>query len=85
MVVGLLLLIFGVVASRAWLGVLGFIVMFAAVTYAVARPRTTGPAGVVRPDGRVTRSPKPQAKKSRSAGFMTRLEERWQKRRDSDH
>ena len=37
-VVGLLLLIFGVVASRAWLGVLGFIVMFAAVTYAVARP-----------------------------------------------
>lgn len=83
-VVGLLLLIFGVVESRAWLGVLGFIVMFAAVTYAVARPRATGPAGVVRPDGRVTRSPKPQPKKSRSAGFMTRLEQRWQKRRDSD-
>jgi hypothetical protein len=85
-VVGLLLLIFGVVASRAWLGVLGFIVMFAAVTYAVARPRTAGPAGVVRADGRVTRSAKPRPKKSRSAGLMTRLEERWQKRRDlGDH
>jgi len=83
-VAGLLLLVFGVVASRAWLGVMGFILMFAAVTYAFARPRANGPAGVVRPDGRVTRSPKPQPKKSRSAGFMNRLEERWQKRRDSD-
>jgi hypothetical protein len=76
-VVGLLLLVFGAVASRAWLGVLGFVVMFAAVAFAFARPRSAGPAGVVRPDGRVTR-----AKKSRSAGLMTRLEERWQKRRD---
>jgi hypothetical protein len=87
-VVGLLLLISGAVASRAWLGVLGFIVMFAAVTFAFARPRPSGPAGVVRPDGRVTRSTKPQSAKARSAkarsaGFMTRLEERWQKRRDA--
>jgi hypothetical protein len=82
-VVGLLLLISGAVASRAWLGVLGFIVMFAAVTFAFARPRASGPAGVVRPDGRVTRSTKPQSAKARSAGFMTRLEERWQKRRDA--
>jgi len=82
-VVGLLLLISGAVASRAWLGVLGFIVMFAAVTFAFARPRAVGPAGVVRPDGRVTRSTKPRPAKSRSAGFMTRLEERWQKRRDA--
>ena len=77
-VVGLLLLVYGAVASQAWLGVLGFIVMFAAVAFAFARPRSGGPAGVVRPDGRVTRANKP-----RSAGFMTRLEERWQKRRDA--
>lgn len=77
-VVGLLLLVLGAVASRAWLGVLGFVVMFAAVAFAFARPRSAGPAGVVRPDGRVDR-----AKRPRSAGFMTRLEERWQKRRDA--
>jgi hypothetical protein len=83
-VVGLLLLVFGAVASRAWLGVLGFIVMFAAVAFAFARPRPVGPTGVVGPSGAVgTSGQTTRAKKSRSAGFMTRLEERWQKRRDA--
>ena len=77
-IVGLLLLVFGAVAPRAWLGVLGFVVMFAAVAFAFARPRVTGPSGVVRPNGQVSRS-----RKRRAAGLMTRLEERWQKRRDA--
>lgn len=76
-VVGLLLLVAGAALSLAWLGVIGFVIMFAAVAFAFASPRTSGPTGVVRPDGRVS-----PARKKRQAGFMSRLEERWQHRRD---
>jgi hypothetical protein len=76
-VVGLLLLVAGAAASLAWLGVIGFVVMFAAVAFAFASPRQSGPAGVVRPDGRVT-----PPRKKRQGGMMRRLDERWQHRRD---
>lgn len=75
--VGLLLLVVGAAVPLAWLGVVGFVVMFAAVAFAFARPRSAGPHGVVRPDGRVTPPRKPH-----SAGLMSRLDERWQRRRD---
>lgn len=76
-VVGLLLLVVGAASSQVWLGVLGFVVMFAAVALAFARPRPAkGPTGVVRPDG--THAPRP----ARSGGFMTRMESRWDRRRD---
>lgn len=79
--VGLLLLVIGAAASLVWLGVLGFIVMFAAVAVAFTKPRKAGPAGVVRPDG--STAPRPSAaKKSSKKGFMDRIEERWDRRSD---
>jgi len=80
-VVGLLLLVVGAAASEVWLGVLGFVVMFASVAIAFTRPRRSGgPVGVVRADGSTAPrpSPAPRAKK----GFMSRMEDRWDKRRD---
>jgi hypothetical protein len=77
LVVGLLLLIAGVSVSAPWLGVVGFVTMFASVTFAVARPRPRGPTGVVRTDGTVgTHRPS-----RRGPGFMRRIEERWDRRR----
>lgn len=80
--VGLLLLVVGAAVSQAWLGAIGFVVMFAAVAFAFATPRAdrTGPQGTVGADGTVRRGPRP-AKKH---GFMSRLEERWDRRRDGD-
>src|SRR5690606_27020887 len=48
-VAGLLLLVVGAATSQAWIGVTGFVLMFAGVAYAFAAPRKKGPTGVVRP------------------------------------
>jgi hypothetical protein len=81
-VVGLLLLVVGAAASQVWLGVLGFVVMFASVAIAFARPRSaqpaSGPVGVVRPDGSTQKRPAAPRKK----GFMNRMEDRWDRRRE---
>jgi len=82
-VVGLLLLVIGAAQSMPLLGVVGFVVMFAAVAFAFANPRRhEGPHGVVQADGGVRPVPTGQKKKSSHRGFMTRLEERWDRRRD---
>ncbi|GEK20632.1 DUF3040 domain-containing protein [Cellulomonas xylanilytica] len=78
--VGLLLLVLGAANSLPWLGVIGFVVMFAAVAFAFAAPHRasgprSGPHGVVQSDGKV----KPTARQK--PGFMSRLEERWERRR----
>jgi hypothetical protein len=83
-VVGLLLLVIGAAASLVWLGVLGFIVMFAAVAVAFTKPRKSGPAGVVRPDGSTAPRPAQSARKPAKKGFMDRIEERWDRRHDGD-
>lgn len=81
--VGLLLLVLGAANSLPWLGVIGFVVMFAAVAFAFAAPhRSTGhrsgPRGVVQSDGQV----KPTTPSARQkSSFMSRLEERWERRR----
>ncbi|GAA1873039.1 DUF3040 domain-containing protein [Myceligenerans crystallogenes] len=87
-VVGLLLLVIGVASPNTLVGVIGFVLMFAGVVFAVAAPRRkSGPAGVVDGDGNVN-APKGGARKRRSSGpggwsgFLTRLEERWDRRRD---
>ena len=79
-IVGLLALIGGAALSQVWLGVVGFLVMFAAVAFGFSPPRSrrSGPQGVVGGDGTVRR-PQGAAKSGRS--FMTRLEERWERRR----
>ena len=80
--VGLLLLVLGAANSLPWLGVIGFVVMFAAVAFAFAVPHRSagrsGPRGVVQSDGKVKPATKPGRQK---AGFMARLEERWERRR----
>lgn len=79
-VAGLLLLVGGAAASEVWLGVLGFVVMFASVAIAFTRPRRSsaaGPTGVVRSDGSTAPRPAPRKK-----GFMNRMEDRWDRRRD---
>ena len=80
--VGLLLLVIGAATSQAWVGAIGFVVMFAAVAFAFATPRTerTGPQGTVAPDGSVRRAPAT----SKKPGLMSRLEERWDRRRHGD-
>ncbi|MBO0607475.1 DUF3040 domain-containing protein [Myceligenerans salitolerans] len=85
-VVGLLLLVVGVASSSTWIGVVGFVLMFAGVVFAVAAPRRkSGPAGVVDGEGNVT-PPKPGKTKDGSSGgwsgFLSRMEERWDRRRD---
>lgn len=92
-VLGLLLLVLGVANDLTWLGVVGFALMFAGVAYAFAAPRKKkGPQGVVDADGHVVPNrAAPNASSShgrarrgpsKSQGFLARLEERWDRRRD---
>lgn len=96
LVVGLLALVLGAAQSMPWVGVVGFVVMFAAVAYAFAQPKKTpsGPQGIVSEGGEV-RKPKAGASSGRPGGragkpargggsFMQRLEERWERRRRGD-
>ncbi|PZR55435.1 DUF3040 domain-containing protein [Xylanimonas oleitrophica] len=90
LVVGLLVLVLGAVTTNAVVGVVGFVVMFAAVAWAFAfAPRRQGPEGVVREDGTVGPRPPaggdkraPRGGQNRNDGFLARLEERWERRRD---
>ncbi|GAA1969757.1 spore wall synthesis complex protein [Isoptericola halotolerans] len=84
-VLGLVLLVIGVASSLTLLGVAGFVLMFAGVVYAFSAPRKKGPQGVVGADGTVHPSSAKQQPGSSSAkgpGFLTRLEERWDRRRE---
>ena len=78
---GLGLLVAGAATGQAWLGIAGFVLMFGAVLWGFSVPRRSGPRGVVAADGSV--GPRPAGSASRRpAGFFTRFEERWEKRRD---
>lgn len=78
-VVGLVLLVVGVMQNTPLLGVVGFIAMFTSVLLAFTPPRRSGPNGVVQDDGRVQAR---QGRPAGSPGFLARLEERWDRRRD---
>ncbi|NLE71423.1 MAG: DUF3040 domain-containing protein [Actinomycetales bacterium] len=75
---GLTLLVVGTAASLPIVGIAGFVLMFVFVVLALTPPRRRGPAGTVQPDGSVRRP----AQQPRSKGFVERLEERWERRRD---
>jgi hypothetical protein len=80
-VLGLVVLVFGVSQKQVLLGVLGFVLMLGGTAYAVSSQRRGGPVGVVNAAGGV----RPAAKRSKqrsSGSFMQRLEERWDRRRD---
>jgi DUF3040 family protein len=96
-VAGLVLVVLGVVNEAVWLGAIGFALMVGGAAYAVTPPRTPRPTlGAVGHDGTVrahapskstgTRSSRKgkSAKPRQSggpAGFMQRMEQRWDKRR----
>jgi len=72
---GLSVLVIGAATGNPLVGVLGFVAMFVSVVLAFSPPRRRGPAGAVQPDGSVRR-------KKSSAGFLERMEHRWDRRRD---
>ncbi|MEW1953312.1 DUF3040 domain-containing protein [Terrabacter sp. NPDC080008] len=79
-VAGLALVVFSAMSSNIWLGAVGFAVMVAGIVYAITPSKTK--LAAVGSDG----TPKPRTGKTktpsrRSASFMERLEERWDKRR----
>lgn len=80
-VMGLGLLLLAVSQHQYWLGVIAFLVMVGAVVYAFAGPlRGQRNLSVVDPSG-ATR-PARKAERSSRGGFVNRMEERWQSRRD---
>ncbi len=86
-VLGVVLLMTGLVAQLIAISVVGFLAMLASAFFAVTsyRAATTATAlGVV--EGSAVRQPRTAARKQRgsNAGFMSRLEERWNRRRDEN-
>lgn len=78
-VVGLLLLVLGAALPLVWLGVVGFVLMFGGVVFAFQKPRRRGPVGVVDDKGGVR---PPASTKPAKRSFLTRMEERWDRRRE---
>jgi hypothetical protein len=79
---GLVVLVLGVASGNVVIGVLGFLSMLAGTAYALSsrrRPAAGGPTGVVTKDGAVRR---PGGSRQKKAGFMQRMEQRWDRRRD---
>ena len=77
--VGLGMLVVGTAASIPVVGILGFVLMFVLVVLAFTPPRRQGPVGTVQPDGAVHR---PAARQQKGKGFVAKLEDRWERRRD---
>lgn len=74
---GIGLLVAGVATTYVVLGIVGFLAMFGGVMLAISRPKHTEKTqqspGVAQPE-----------KKKSNGGFMAKLEDRWDNRRD-DH
>ena len=75
-VVGIAVLLFGVGSSLLIVGVLGFIVMFAGVIIALTPTRSSKAVP------REASASAPTAGAGRSGGFMSNLNERWEKRQE---
>ncbi|KAB7742435.1 DUF3040 domain-containing protein [Nostocoides sp. F2B08] len=79
--VGLGVILLGVTTKLVIVGAIGFALMVAAVVYAVTERRT--PLKAVPNTGQTQRSaPRSRKKHSGSGTFMSRLEQRWEQRRD---
>jgi len=85
-VLGVVLLMTGLVAQQIVVSILGFVAMLGCAFLAVTsyRASTSTPLGVV--EGGTVRSPKTSPGRSRPSGggFMHRMEERWNRRRDEN-
>nr|WP_284287438.1 DUF3040 domain-containing protein [Angustibacter aerolatus] len=82
LLVGLVLVVVGVTGPVA-LAVVGFVIMLVGAGFALA-PERRGPIGAVGPTGQpLPRRRAPRSERAgRSSGFMDRLEQRWDRRRD---
>ena len=79
--VGLGVILLGVTTKLVVVGAIGFALMVAAVVYAVTERRT--PLKAVPTSGQPQRpAPRARKKSSGSGTFMSRLEQRWEQRRD---
>ncbi|WP_313277566.1 DUF3040 domain-containing protein [Timonella senegalensis] len=82
--IGILLLVIGVANSMAWVGVIGFAIMFLAVVFAASGSKKKHDLHVIPGDPR-TGAPAAAKKHHRSGGsFMQRMEERWDNRSSGD-
>jgi hypothetical protein len=87
-IVGVVLLMTGLVAQVIVVSVLGFLLMLGSAFFAVTSYRAVTAAsqlGVV--EGSAVRKPRTATRRSKTAGaggFMHRIEERWNRRRDDD-
>ena len=79
-VAGIAALVAGVVTQITVIGVVGFIVMFAGVLIALSPRKKSGPA-----DMPAQARPTAGTPAGRQAGFMDRLNDRWDKRQDGNH
>ncbi|WP_426244192.1 DUF3040 domain-containing protein [Nocardioides sp. LHG3406-4] len=89
--VGVAVLMTGAITERAWVGIIGFLVMLAAAAVALtswqgrgseqAAPRETSHGGFGVVDG--GRKSKTKTSSASSGSFMERMEERWRRRRES--
>ncbi len=88
LVLGVVLLMAGLVTQAILVSVLGFLAMLAAAFFAVTSYRqlvSAGRLGVVDSGGGVRQSGRrPRPKRAGRSGFMDRIEERWNRRRDEN-
>ncbi|MEE6280254.1 DUF3040 domain-containing protein [Georgenia sunbinii] len=77
---GLTLLVAGVATSLVWLGVLGFVAMLGGVMLAISKQKSATAAA---PPAAQPAKARSKSSNGGSAGFMQRLEDRWDKRRDN--
>ena len=82
--VGLGVILLGVTTNLVIVGALGFALMVAAVVYAVTERRTPLKAVPTPGPGQQTQRPASRGRKKQSGSgtFMSRLEQRWEQRRD---
>lgn len=90
-VVGIVLLMTGLVAQNVLVSVLGFVTMLGCAFLAVTSYRgATAAAALGVVDGVAVRAPRPTGRRPKAGrnqhgpGFMARLEERWNRRRDEN-
>ncbi len=82
LIVALVLVVFGVAKSQVPLAVVGFIIGLASLAFGVSPERKGGPVGVVTPEGGTPPRRRAKARSGAKESFLTRLEHRWDRRRD---
>jgi len=80
-VAGLGVLVWGAMANLPAVGILGFALMLAAALWGMLAPAKTAPVTAVANDAE---GKSPSAGKAKRRGFMSRVEERFERRRDQN-